>query len=58
MSETSYDRPRERLRKLVYREVALWGIGVVVDLSTGAGYELTPSSIFLKLEPATDGAAK
>src|SRR5437870_3087434 len=46
------------LRNWIWIHPVLWGIGVVVDLSTGAGYELTPSSTFLKLEPTTDGAAK
>ena len=31
-----------------------WAIGLAVDFSTGAGYELTPSSIFVDLQPATD----
>ncbi len=45
-------------RNLVWLHPVFWGIGVAVDMGTGAAYDLTPSSIFLKLEPATDSAAK
>ena len=38
-------------RNLIWLHPALYGIAVAIDLSTGAGYELTPSSVFLKLEP-------
>ncbi len=42
-------------RNLIWLHPVLWGVGVAIDLSTGAGYELTPSSIFIELEPAHDG---
>jgi hypothetical protein len=41
-------------RNLIWLHPALYGIAVAVDMSTGAGYELTPSSVFLKLEPDVD----
>lgn len=45
-------------RNLIWLHPAIYGIAVAVDMSTGAGYELTPSSVFLKLEPATDSEFK
>jgi len=38
-------------RNLIWLHPVCWGIGVGVDLSTGAGYELTPSDILIEMEP-------
>ena len=40
----------------VWIHPVFWGIGLWVDFGTGAGYELVPSTIFVKLEPATNVA--
>lgn len=45
-------------RNLIWLHPAFYGIAVAVDMSTGAGYELTPSSVFLKLEPAANSEFK
>lgn len=42
---------RTWVRNLVWINPALMCVGVAVDVGTGAAYELTPSSIFIELEP-------
>jgi hypothetical protein len=44
-------------QNLIWLNPMLIGVGVLIDVGTGAAYELTPSSIFLKLEPATKSVA-
>ena len=38
-------------RNILWIHPIFWGIGVVVDLSTGSGYELTPDAISVTLQP-------
>ena len=38
-------------RNLLWIHPIFWGIGVVIDLSTGSGYELTPDTISVTLQP-------
>ena len=38
-------------RNLLWIHPIFWGIGVVIDLNTGAGYELIPDAISVTLQP-------
>jgi len=46
------------VRNLIWIHPVFWGIGLAVDLSTGAGYELIPSSIFVEFQPTTGAAGQ
>jgi hypothetical protein len=39
-------------RNIIWVHPLLWGLGVAIDFSSGAAYELAPSNILLTLEPA------
>ena len=43
------------MRNIVWLHPLFYGIGVAVDLSSGYGYELRPSNVFVVLEPQTAG---
>ncbi len=38
-------------RNLLWIHPVFWGIGVVIDISTGSGYELTPETVSVTLQP-------
>ena len=41
------------IRNLIWIHPLFYGIGILVDTTSGAGYELRPSNILLVLEPET-----
>ncbi|MBI4516621.1 MAG: PEGA domain-containing protein [Deltaproteobacteria bacterium] len=45
-------------RNLVWIHPLFWGIGVIVDLPTGAGYELAPASITVDLKAGAATSAR
>ena len=46
------------VRNLIWIHPLLYGLGVLVDLTSGTGYELRPSSILLVLEPQAEGGGR
>ena len=46
------------LRNIMWIHPLFWGAGVIVDLSTGAGYELIPKSISIEMEALTESQAR
>jgi predicted small secreted protein len=38
-------------RNLLWIHPIFWGAGVVIDISTGSGYELTPDTVSVTLKP-------
>ena len=46
------------IRNLIWIHPLFYGLGVLVDVTSGAAYELRPSSILVVLEPKADGAPK
>jgi hypothetical protein len=38
-------------RNLLWIHPIFWGTGVVIDISTGSGYELTPDTVSVTLKP-------
>lgn len=44
------------LRNLIWVHPLVWGLGLAADFSTGAAYDLVPSSISIDLEPREPNA--
>ena len=46
------------VRNLIWIHPLFYGLGILVDVTSGAAYELRPSSILLVLEPQAGGVSK